>query len=268
MTRIAIAGCAGRMGKTLLNAAHTTPEVALTGGSVLADSPLVGVDLALIAGMTGNLGIASVTDVAALYADADAVIDFTTPELTLELAEYAALHHKVLVTGTTGLTPAQQQQLELAATRTPIVQSFNMSLGVNILAALVERTAAMLDEDFDIEILEMHHRHKVDAPSGTALMLGQAAAAGRKVTLDDKARYSREGHTGARPTGEIGFATLRGGGVIGDHTVMFADENERIELTHKSSSRAIYAKGALKAAGWAVGKPAGLYSMRDVLGLA
>ena len=185
----------------------------------------------------------------------------------LLLAPALAQAQTVLVVGTTGLNPAQQASIAQAATHTPIIQSPNMSVGVNLLLALVEQVARTLGEDYDIDVLEMHHRHKVDAPSGTALGLGHAAAAGRGVALEDVWRKSRDGHTGARPAGEIGFATLRGGDVIGDHTVMFAGDGERIELTHKASGRGIYAKGAVRAALWARDKTPGLYSMRDVLGL-
>ena len=172
-----------------------------------------------------------------------------------------------MVIGTTGLSPEQTRQVHDAAARTPIVWSANMSLGVNILLALVERTAALLDPAYDIDILEMHHRHKIDAPSGTALALGRAVASGRQVELEKVWRKTRDGHTGARPSGEIGFATLRGGDEVGFHTVLFAGTGERLELTHRAFGREIYANGALRAAQWAQGRKPGLYTMKDVLGL-
>jgi 4-hydroxy-tetrahydrodipicolinate reductase len=183
-------------------------------------------------------------------------------------AELAAAKGVAMVIGTTGLSPEQAKRVEAAAARTPIMWAANMSLGVNILHALVERTAALLDPAYDIDILEMHHRHKIDAPSGTALALGRAAAAGRQVKLEEVWRKTRDGHTGARPAGEIGFATLRGGDEVGFHTVMYAGTGERLELTHRAFSREIYAAGAMKAAQWAIGRKPGLYDMKDVLGLA
>lgn len=264
--KIAVAGCAGRMGREVMKAAVAGGHE-LVGGYVSAGDNAVGTDLGLLAGLA-PLGIAAVDDPAKAFTPAEAVIDFTRPALTLTLGALAAASNKILVTGTTGFTPAQQAELESHAAKAVIVQSFNMSLGVNLLANLVEKVAATLGTDFDIEILEMHHRQKVDAPSGTALLLGEAAAKGRKVKLAEVATYTREGTTGARPAGEIGFAVLRGGDVVGDHQVMFAGAGERITLSHQSSSRGIYAQGALKAALWAKGRPPGFYSMRDVLGLS
>lgn len=262
---IAITGCSGRMGREVIKSALALGH-RIVGGSVSPASIALGKDLGILTGGE-KIGVLAVDNLAAACAQAEVVIDFSRPEITLELAALAAAEGRVLVTGTTGLTPAQQAVLEGYARHTAIVQSFNMSLGVNLLAALVEKVAATLEADFDIEILEMHHRQKVDAPSGTALLLGEAAAHGRKVNLAEVARGSREGVTGLRPTGEIGFAVLRGGDVVGDHSVIFAGPGERISLSHQSSSRAIYAQGAIRAAHWAQGKSAGLYSMRDVLGL-
>jgi len=264
--KIGIAGCAGRMGRMLLQDAIRNPKSQLCCGTVEADSPHLGQDLGLLAGEEA-LGIKAVQEAEQLFQQCDAVIDFTAPAVTVQHAQLAAHYQKVLVIGTTGLSPEQTAQIQTAAQQARIVWSANMSLGVNLLLALVEQIAARLDEAFDIEILEMHHRHKVDAPSGTALALGQAAAQGRGVALDSHACKVRDGHTGQRDSGTIGFATLRGGDVIGDHTVMFAGAGERIEVTHKASSRQIYAKGALKAALWAFERPAGLYSMADVLDL-
>jgi 4-hydroxy-tetrahydrodipicolinate reductase len=195
------------------------------------------------------------------------VIDFTAPAATLAHADLAAKFGTALIVGTTGLPASAKAKLKTSAKKTVIVQAPNMSTGVNVLLALTEKLAGVLADDYDIEIVEMHHRHKVDAPSGTALGLGEAAAKGRGVALEKVARRSRDGQVGARPKGEIGFATLRGGDVVGDHTVIFAADGERIEITHKASSREVFARGAVRAAMWAKKKKAGLYSMRDVLGL-
>jgi 4-hydroxy-tetrahydrodipicolinate reductase len=195
------------------------------------------------------------------------IIDFTTPAASVAHAELAARARVAHVIGTTGLDETQMAAIGHAAAKAPIVQAPNMSLGVNVLLALVERAASVLDADYDIEIVEMHHRHKVDAPSGTALALGRAAATGRTVDLTAVAQKVRDGITGPRRRGDIGFAALRGGDVPGDHSVIFAGEGERIELTHKASSREVFARGAVKAARWAHGKPPGLYAMTDVLGL-
>lgn len=211
---------------------------------------------------------ASVTrEAETLFTIADVVIDFSRPEFTALLATEAARTGKALVSGTTGLNAEQMQHLQQAAQSAPILHAANMSLQVNLLALLVEQAARALDKTTDIEIVEMHHRHKVDAPSGTALMLGQAAAKGRNIGLDGTAVKSREGDIGPRTQGSIGFATLRGGDVVGEHSVLFAGEGERLELSHKATNRDIFARGALQAAYWLNGKPAGFYTMRDVLGL-
>jgi 4-hydroxy-tetrahydrodipicolinate reductase len=263
--KIAVAGCAGRMGREVIKASLAAGHE-LVGGCVAAGDKSVGTDLGLLAGLD-KIGIKATDDLSAAFSPAEVMIDFSRPALTLTLAALAAASGKTLITGTTGFTPAQQAELEQHVARAIIVQSFNMSLGVNLLANLVEKVAATLGTEFDIEILEMHHRQKIDAPSGTALLLGEAAAKGRDVKLAEVAQYTREGITGARPAGEIGFAVLRGGDVVGDHQVMFAGMGERITLSHQSSNRAIYAQGALKAAAWAKGKPYGFYTMRDVLSL-
>jgi 4-hydroxy-tetrahydrodipicolinate reductase len=260
--RIGVVGCGGRMGRMLLAEIAGTEGAAIAGGT----SRTGGQDLGALAGL-GPLGIATGTDAAALVAASDAIIGFTVPDATVRLAELAAAQARVLVIGTTGIDAAQMRAIEAAARHTPIVWSPNMSLGVNLLMGLVEQVAATLGADYDIEIVEMHHRMKIDAPSGTALGLGRAAAAGRGVPLEDVWVKSRDGHTGAREAGKIGFATLRGGDVVGDHTVMFAGLGERVELTHKAADRRIYARGAVRAALWAKGRPPGLYGMKDVLGL-
>ena len=202
-----------------------------------------------------------------MLAKADGIVDFTAPSATLEFAALVAKAGKVHIIGTTGLSAADEAKIKDAAKSAVIVKSGNMSLGVNLLAALTKRVAKTLDNSFDIEILEMHHNQKVDAPSGTALMLGRAAAGGRGIALDKHSVKSRDGHTGARKRGDIGFAALRGGTVVGEHSVIFAGAAERVELTHKAEDRMIFARGALHAARWARAQKPGLYSMMDVLGL-
>jgi 4-hydroxy-tetrahydrodipicolinate reductase len=264
--RLIVAGAGGRMGRTLVKAIAETKGVTLGGALEDARSPLLGQDSGVLAGLGAN-GVKLTADAKAL-AKADGLIDFTVPQATIALAALAAKAGLVHVIGTTGLAPADEAKIKDAAKRAIIVKSGNMSLGVNLLAALVKRVAATLDEEFDIEILEMHHNKKVDAPSGTALLLGQAAAAGRGIDLKKRSVRARDGQTGARKAGDIGFATLRGGSVIGEHSVIFAGPAERIELTHKAEDRMIFARGALKAALWARGQKPGLYSMADVLGLS
>jgi 4-hydroxy-tetrahydrodipicolinate reductase len=263
--RIGVVGCGGRMGQMLLAEIARTEGAVISGGTARSAS-LQGQDLGMLAGL-GQLDLHVGDDPAALLAASDAIIDFTSPAATVQHAELAAAEGKVLVIGTTGIDAAQTRAIEDAAERTAIVWSANMSLGVNLLLGLVEQVAGALGPDYDIEVLEMHHRRKVDAPSGTALALGHAAAAGRGHPLEQLWVKSRDGHTGAREAGTIGFATLRGGDVVGDHTVMFAGLGERLELTHKAADRAIYARGAVRAALWATGRPPGLYGMKDVLGL-
>ena len=263
--KIGIVGCAGRMGLMLIQEVLANSRTTLAGGTEPGGAA-VGQDLGLLAG-TIPAAVAVTTDTKALFAASDAVIDFTTPAAAKIHAELAAATGKALIIGTTGLGDDARAAIAAAAKKTVIIQAANMSVGVNVLLALTETLAATLGPEYDIDILEMHHRHKVDAPSGTALVLGEAAAKGRKVSLKDVARTTRDGQVGARPLGEIGFATLRGGDVVGDHTVVFAGDGERIEITHKASSRVIFAKGALRAALWTKGRVPGLYSMRDVLGL-
>ncbi|CCQ75679.1 4-hydroxy-tetrahydrodipicolinate reductase [Magnetospira sp. QH-2] len=264
--KIGIVGCAGRMGRMLVQTVLSTEGAEFGGGSETASSPMIGKDCCELAGLmpSGQL----VTDnPRELFERVDVVIDFTIPAATAEHARIAADLHTALIIGTTGLDSAQQGLIEAAAAQAPVVQAPNFSLGVNLLMALTEKVAATLNEDYDIEIVEMHHRHKVDAPSGTALGLGLAAAKGRGVDLDTVAQKVRDGHTGARKKGDIGFATLRGGDVVGDHTAMFAGEMESVMLTHQARSRAVFARGAVHAALWTGGKAAGLYSMQDVLNL-
>jgi 4-hydroxy-tetrahydrodipicolinate reductase len=264
--KLAIAGAGGRMGRELARIVNDTPGCVLAGGLEAKGSAYVGMDYGTLFGVA-NLGVKITDDATSLMPIIDGVIDFTIPSATLELAKQTAEHGKVHVIGTTGFEAAGEATIAWAAQRTRIVKSGNYSLGINILQGLVKKVATMLGDDFDIEILEMHHKHKIDAPSGTALMLGKAAADGRQINLAAKSVRSRDGHTGARKAGDIGFATLRGGAVIGDHTVMFSSDSERIELTHKAQSREMFARGAVRAALWAQGQKPGLYDMQDVLGL-
>lgn len=261
----AVTGCAGRMGAALMAEILATDGCALIAGSESPGHDAVGHDLGELAGV-GALGIVCVDAPDSLFV-ADAVLDFTTPVATLAHARLAAAQGCILVTGTTGIDAVQAGELEAAAASCAIVWAANMSVGVNLLLELTAKAAGVLDEGTDIEIVEMHHRHKVDAPSGTSLALGRAAAAARGVVLDDVAVRARDGVTGPRPAGAIGFSNIRGGDVVGDHTVIFADIGERIELTHRAADRAIYAQGALRAARWAEGRAPGLYGMKDVLGL-
>lgn len=265
--KIGVVGAAGRMGRMLIKQIGETAGCVVCGGTEPAGSTFVGKDIHAQAGLDPS-GILIGDDPAALFDAADAVIDFTAPAATVAHARLAAEKGKIHVIGTTGLTDAQQAEITAAGKRAVIVQGANMSLGVNLLAQLTKRVASILDDEFDIEILEMHHHHKVDAPSGTALLLGKSAAAGRGVDHDAVADRGRDGLTGPRRRGDIGYAVLRGGNVVGDHTVIFAAENERIELTHKAGDRSIFARGAVRAALWAKDKPAGNYDMMDVLGLA
>lgn len=265
--KLVVVGAAGRMGRTLIRAIDETPGAALAGAVERAGSPFLGQDAGELAGV-GRLGVAISDDPLPVFAGADGVLDFTAPTATVEFAGYAAQARIVHVIGTTGCGAEDDAKIAAAARHATIVKSGNMSLGVNLLAVLVEQAArALAGDEFDIEVLEMHHRHKVDAPSGTALLLGRAAAVGREVALEDKSVRVRDGHTGAREAGTIGFATLRGGSVVGDHSVILAGPGERIVLSHHAEDRSLFARGAVRAALWAHGRKPGLYSMRDVLGL-
>ena len=264
--RLVVAGAGGRMGRTLVKAIADSKDFALAGALEDARSPLIGWDAGVLAGLPEN-GVKLTGDAGPLLAKADGIIDFTAPAATVAIAALAAKAGKVHILGTTGLSAADDARIKDAAKTAVIVRSGNMSLGVNLLAALVRRVAKTLDNSFDIEILEMHHNQKVDAPSGTALMLGRAAAEGRGIDLDSNSVRSRDGNTGARHAGDIGFANLRGGSVVGEHSVIFAGPAERIELTHKAEDRMIFTRGALHAAAWARNQKPGLYSMMDVLGL-
>ncbi len=265
--KIGIVGCAGRMGRLLVAEVLASPGCELAGGTERADSPVLGQDVALLGGGEAS-GVVVTDDARALFTAADVIVDFTMPAATVFHAGLAAETGTAMVIGTTGLGPQHQASIDILSRKAAVVQAANMSVGVNLLLGLTAQVAKVLGDEFDIEILEMHHRHKVDAPSGTALALGKAAAAGRGVALDAVAQRVRDGHTGARRRGDIGFATLRGGDVVGDHTVLFAGEGEQLALTHRATSRTVLARGAIRAAQWTAGRAPGLYSMRDVLGLA
>ena len=264
--KIAVLGAAGRMGQALTRAVMATPGCVLAAALETKGSPAIGRDAGEVAGLA-PLGIAITADPLPVFAGVDGVLDFTVPAATVAFAALAAQARIVQVIGTTGLSEDDLAKLDAAARHATIIKAGNMSLGVNLLAGLTARVAQILDAEFDIEIVEMHHRHKRDAPSGTSLMLGEAAARGRGVSLKDKAVRSRDGDIGPRRDGDIGFVTMRGGDVVGEHRVIFAGPGERIELTHIATDRGIFARGAVKAALWGRGKGPGLYSMADVLGL-
>jgi 4-hydroxy-tetrahydrodipicolinate reductase len=266
MMKLAIAGAGGRMGRELARIVHETPGCVLAGGLEAKGSAYVGMDYGTLFGVS-DLGVKITDNAATLLPIIDGIIDFTVPAATLDLVKHTADHGKAHIIGTTGIDAAGEATIAWAAQRTAIVKTGNFSLGINLLQGIVRKVAAVLGDEFDVEVLEMHHRHKIDAPSGTALMLGKAAADGRQVNLQAKSVRSRDGHTGARKAGDIGFATLRGGSVVGDHTVMFASDAERIEFTHKAQSREMFARGAVRAAVWSKAKAPGLYDMQDVLGL-
>jgi 4-hydroxy-tetrahydrodipicolinate reductase len=263
---LAVMGAAGRMGRELIRTIQEAEGCELAGAVERPGSPSVGKDAGELAGV-GHLGVPVVSEALPLFTHIEGVLDFTTPAASVEAAALSAQARIVHVIGTTGFAPDDEAKLEAAARHATIIKSGNMSLGVNLLSALVEQAARSLNECFDIEILEMHHKHKVDAPSGTALLLGRAAALGRGIALNENSVRTRDGHTGERPAGAIGFAALRGGGVVGDHSVIFAGPGERLELIHRAQDRQIYTRGAIAAALWGRGRGPGLFSMRDVLGI-
>lgn len=265
--KIAVMGAAGRMGRELIRAIAAEPSCTISGATETAGSAVLGKDIGTLAGLE-PIGLAVSDDAAAVIAASDAIVDFTVPKASVEFARLAAKSKTAAIIGTTGFDAAAEAAIAAAAKETAIVKAGNMSLGVNLLMALTRQAAAALGNDFDIEIVEMHHRMKVDAPSGTALMLGEAAAAGRGLDLGAHSVRVRDGVTGPRRKDDIGFATLRGGTVVGEHTVIFAGEGERIELTHSATDRGIFARGAVKAALWTKDRAPGLYGMTDVLGIA
>jgi 4-hydroxy-tetrahydrodipicolinate reductase len=264
---LVVVGAGGRMGLTLVRTIAAMDGVRLSAAVERKGSAMLGRDAGEAASL-GSAGVAITDDLDAALKGADGIVDFTTPDATAAFARKAAEHGLVHIIGTTGCGEDQEAAIAEASRRARIVKSGNMSLGVNLLSVLIEDAARALEAaDWDIEVLEMHHRHKVDAPSGTALLLAEAAARGRAIALEEKSVKVRDGHTGKREEGTIGFATLRGGSVVGEHSVLFAGEGETIELSHRAGDRAIFARGAVKAALWASRQQPGLYSMLDVLGL-
>ncbi len=266
-TRVGITGAAGRMGRTLIEAiAMAGDGLKLAAAIERPESSLLGADAGELAGLGSN-GIALVGSLEEVIGDIDVLIDFTVPAATLANAALCAREGIALVIGTTGFTADEQARLEAAAAVTPVCKASNFSTGVNLCFKLLDMAARVLGDEVDIEVYEAHHRHKIDAPSGTALSMGEVVASALGRDLSRVAVYGREGQTGPRDRETIGFATVRAGDIVGDHTVTFAAEGERVEITHKASSRMSFARGAVRAAGWLAGRDAGLYDMQDVLGL-
>ncbi|WP_176680907.1 MULTISPECIES: 4-hydroxy-tetrahydrodipicolinate reductase [unclassified Vibrio] len=266
VVRIAIAGAAGRMGRNLVKAAHHNSEASVGAGSERPESSLVGVDVGELCG-EGRFDVALVDDLSKAIEEFDVIVDFTAPVSTLANIELCKRHGKKLIIGTTGFSEEEKQVIDAASKEIPIVMAPNYSVGVNLVFKLLEKAAKVMGDYCDVEIVEAHHRHKVDAPSGTAIGMGEAIAGAMGNDLNDVAVWSREGITGERTKDEIGFATIRAGDIIGEHTAMFADIGERVEITHKATDRMTFANGAIKAAVWLNDKPAGFYTMTDVLGL-
>lgn len=265
-TRIAIAGAAGRMGKALIEATHANTATALTGAIVRSSSSLLGVDAGEFGGV-GKLAVKIVGDIAAVIDQFDVLIDFSSPAATLANVKMCAAHNKAMVIGTTGFSESEKAELLAYQTQIPLLLSANFSTGVNLCFKLLDIAARVLGDEYDIEVYEAHHRHKVDSPSGTAVRMGEVLANALQRDLKQVAVYGREGQIGPRPRETIGFATVRGGDVVGDHTVMFMADGERVEISHKASSRLAFANGAVRAAVWLQGRKSGLFDMQDVLGL-
>lgn len=266
MTRIAIAGAAGRMGRNLIESVLNTKGVEFTAASEKPASSMIGLDAGELAGV-GSLDIKLVKDLAEVVDDFDVIIDFTAPVSTMQNLETCVAHKKTIIIGTTGFSEEEKAQIDAYAKQIPLVLAPNYSVGVNLLFKLLEKATKVMGDSADIEIIEAHHRHKVDAPSGTALGMGEAIAGVMGKDLNDIAVKSRDGITGERESGTIGFATVRAADIVGEHTAMFADIGERIEISHKASSRMTYANGAVRAASWLADKKPGFYTMQDVLGL-
>ena len=266
MTNLCIVGAGGRMGRTLIEAVQQAEGLTLTVATERAGSSLIGADAGELAGV-GRLGV-TISEGPAAQVDAfDVLVDFTRPEGSLEHLEICRQAGRAMVIGTTGFTEDQKQVIRDAAKEIPVVFAPNMRVGVNLCLKLLDLAARVLGDEVDIEVIEAHHRHKVDAPSGTALRMGEVVAEALGRDLAECAVYGREGHTGERDPKTIGFETIRAGDIVGEHTVMFAGLGERVEITHKASSRMTFAKGAVRASAWLKGRPAGLYDMQDVLGL-
>lgn len=264
MSNIAVAGAAGRMGRQLLTAIFEREDVALGGATEHPASDAIGADAGLLVG-SANSGIDLVSDIASVATAFDTIVDFTSPENTCNLLRYAGSEGKSVVIGTTGLSATDLELMQEVAKHSAIVYASNYSVGVTLSLELLARAASVLGEDYDVEIVEAHHHHKVDAPSGTALSMGQAVAKASSRDLDTHGVFSRVGNTGARKKQTIGFSTIRGGDIVGEHTVMFCGQGERLEITHKATDRMTFARGAIRAAVWVNGQPPGLYDMSDVL---
>lgn len=262
--KLAILGCTGRMGRTVIVEAIKDSFFKISSGYCKNDDNFLGFDLGEIAGKYG-IGVKASTNLEECIINSDAVIDFTTPEVTLTAVSIAAKHKKIFISGTTGISDEEHKDLISAGSDIPILWSSNMSVGVNLLNLLAAKTAKILDNEYDTEIVEMHHNLKKDAPSGTAITLGKTVADAKNINFSKHAEFSRSGIIGERKNNEIGFATLRGGSVIGDHTIIFAGENDHIEITHKATNRNIFAKGALDAAKWAGSKNPGYYTLNDII---
>lgn len=263
--KIAVTGAAGRMGKTLIEAVSLNPETELGAAIERPDSGIIGADAGELAGI-GKNGVAVVGDIGAVLDNFDVLIDFTAPAATVANAGVCADAGKKMIIGTTGCTADDRAAIATAARKTTVCMASNFSTGVNLCFKLLKEAAQILGDDYDVEVVEAHHRHKVDAPSGTALSMGEAVAEGLGRNFKEVAVYGREGQVGARPRQQIGFATVRGGDVVGDHTVMFLADGERVEITHKASSRMSFARGAVRAAVWVATRDTGLFDMQDVLG--
>ncbi|MFV0576001.1 MAG: 4-hydroxy-tetrahydrodipicolinate reductase [Vibrio sp.] len=266
MVRIAVAGAAGRMGRNLVKATHSNPNAQVGAGSERSDSSLIGVDVGELCG-EGKFDIRLVDDLEKAVEEFDVIVDFTAPKSTLKNIQLCQQYGKKIIIGTTGFSEQEKEDILKASETLPIVMAPNYSVGVNLVFKLLEKAAKVMGDYCDIEVIEAHHRHKVDAPSGTALGMGEAIAGAMGNKLSDVAVYAREGITGERTKDEIGFATIRAGDIVGEHTAMFADIGERVEITHKATDRMTFANGAVKAAVWLDKQPAGFYTMQDVLGL-
>lgn len=266
MINVSVTGAAGRMGRRILHLLNEDPEIKVAGACEAPGNPEIGSDAGTLAG-SDAIGVLLADSIHAASANADIIVDFTVPEATLATAEYASKNGKALVIGTTGFSPEQQEKLSALVQDIPCVMAPNMSVGVNVMFEITERLAEALGDDYDIEIIEAHHKNKVDSPSGTALRLGQAAAKGAGRSFEKVAKFERHGVIGKRGGAEIGIQTLRGGDIVGEHTVMFIGEGERIELTHRATSRDNFARGVVRAVKWLPGRPPGIYTMKEVLSL-
>lgn len=265
-TRIAIAGAAGRMGKALIESTHKNPDTILAAAIVRPTSSLVGVDAGEFGGL-GKINVKLVGDIADVISDFDVLIDFSSPTATLANVKICAAHNKPIIVGTTGFSDAEKAELLSYQTQIPLLLSANFSTGVNLCFKLLDIAARVLGDEYDVEVYEAHHRHKIDSPSGTAVRMGEVLANALDRDLKKVAVYGREGQIGARPRETIGFATVRGGDVVGDHTVMFMADGERVEITHKASNRLAFSNGAVRAAVWLKSQSSGLFDMQDMLGL-